>query len=72
MSNNDILVRFHEMSYEEQLHETRERSYFLNAELVPVAQRANRVASQVADSAQNAICSLQLFQRTALCPMPTA
>lgn len=71
MSNNETLIKFHEMNYEERLHITLHTDHFRNAEFTPLAQQVNRTVAKATHSAQEALCRFETLQRTPLCPMPS-
>jgi hypothetical protein len=71
MNNNDILIKFHEMNYEEQLHLVLQRDHFRNADLVPLAQQFGHAVAKVADSAQQALCRYEVLRGTVLCSEPS-
>jgi hypothetical protein len=71
MSNNETLIRFHEMNYEERLHITLNRDHFQNAEQTPLAQQVSQAVAEATQSAQQALCRFGALQRTPLCPVPS-
>jgi hypothetical protein len=67
MENNDILVRFHEQRYREQVNATLHQDHFRNAEIVPVSQQIHLALDKALGAAQGALCRYEFLGRTAIC-----
>lgn len=70
MQNNDILVRFHTMNYEEQVHATLHQNHFRNAEVMPASGQVHRALGKAAAVARQTICRLEPFRGTTICEDP--
>jgi len=70
MENNDILVRFHMMNYEERVHATLHQDHFGNTEVTPASEGLNRMLNKAVEVAREAICRIEPFQRTTICEDP--
>ncbi len=67
MENNEILMRFHTLHYEEELHATLARDHYRNAELTPVSKQVQQALNKAVGATRETVCWLEPIQRTALC-----
>jgi hypothetical protein len=65
MDNNDILVRFHELHYQEQLKQSLRREDLLSVQMTIEPQRG--LVARAVDTTRRAVCRYDLLRQTALC-----
>jgi hypothetical protein len=70
MENNDILVRFHTMNYEERVQETLHQDHYRNAKVTPASEQVDSTLDKAVKVARQAICRIEPFQRTTICEDP--